>query len=426
MTLAGGTSWYEHVGGAAPGTPPLAGPAETATCIVGGGLAGLGTALSLAERGHAALLLEAGRIGTGASGRNGGMVSAGFNRGLAFIAAASGQANAEALYRLSLEGVALLRRRIARHGIACALVEGVIEASWLADEATLAREVERLGRLGARLELWPGERLRAAYRSARFRCGFLDRDGFHLDPLALCRGLAAAARGLGVRLHEDTAVLRLERCGEGWRLATAQGEVRARQVVLCTSAGRPALAPALARATLPVHSHIVVTEPLGARLALAVRAPYAVYDDRMATGYFRPLAEGRLLWGGRVDALGPPRRLALLMRRDLARVFPQLALARIDFAWSGAMGFARHRMPVVRPLAPGLWAAIGFGGHGLNTTTLAGELVAAALVEGDARWRLLEPFGLPWNGGPAGPLAAQAFYLAYRLRDALASRRAPR
>lgn len=423
MTLPGGPSWYEQVGGEVPPSPPLAGAVETGTCIVGAGLAGLGTALSLAERGHAALLLEAGRIGMSASGRNGGMVSAGFNRNLAFIAKAAGAVTAEALYRLSLEGVDLLRRRIARHGIACAPVEGVVEASWRADEAALAVEVERLNRLGARLELWPGERLRAAYRSARFRCGFLDRDGFHLDPLALCRGLAAAARKLGVGLHEDTAVLRLERHGAGWRLVTAHGQVAARQVILCTSAARPALAAALGRATLPVHTHIVVTEPLGGRLALAVRAPHAVYDDRMATGYFRPLAEGRLLWGGRVDALGPPRRLDLLMRRDLARVFPQLADVRIDFAWSGAMGFARHRMPVVRPIAPGLWAAIGFGGHGLNTTMLAGELVATALVEGDSRWRLLAPFGLPWNGGPAGPLAAQAFYLAYRARDALASRR---
>lgn len=426
MTLVGGPSWYEHVGDEGPVRPPLAGPVETATCVVGGGLAGLGTALSLAERGHAALLLEAGRIGAGASGRNGGMVSAGFNRGFAFIAKAAGTAAADALYRLSLDGVALLRRRIATHGTACALVEGVVEASWFVDEAALASEVEQLNRLGARLEPWSGERLRAAYRSARFRCGFLDHGGFHLDPLALCRGLAAAAHDLGVRLHEDTPVLRLERKGAGWRLATVRGEVLARQVILCTSAVRPALAAALGRATLPVHTHIIVTEPLGARLAEAVRAPHAVYDDRMATGYFRPLPEGRLLWGGRVDALGPPRGLALLMRRDLAFVFPQLADVRIDFAWSGAMGFARHRMPVVRPLAPGLWVATGFGGHGLNTTTLAGELVAAAIVESDTRWRLLEPFGLPWNGGPFGPLAAQGFYLAYRARDALASRRMAR
>lgn len=421
-----GTSWYETVGGTVPPLPPLAERIATETCVIGAGLAGLGTALSLAERGRPVVLLEAARIGAGASGRNGGMVSAGFNRPFGYIEKAVGPQAAEALYRLSLEGVACLRRRIARHAIACGLVEGVVEASWFAGEAELAREAERLGRLGAEVEAWSGERLRAAYRSARFRAGILDRGGFHLDPLALCRGLAAAAAGLGVRLHETTPVTGLERRADTWRVRTAQGEVTARWVVLCTSAARPALWPALARATLPVHTHILVTEPLGARLGDAIRAPYAVYDDRMATGYFRPLAEGRLLWGGRVDALGPPPGLALRMRRDLACVFPQLADVRIERVWSGAMGFARHRMPVVRPLEDGLWVAIGFGGHGLNTTTLAGELVATALVEGDERWRLLAPFALPWNGGPLGPLAAQGFYLAYRLRDAVASRRAAR
>ena len=123
----------------------------------------------------------------------------------------------------------------------------------------------------------------------------------------------------------------------------------------------------------------------------------------MATGYFRPLAAGRLLWGGRVDALPGPRRLERAMRRNLARVFPQLADVRLEFAWSGTMGFARHRMPVVRPLAPGLWVATGFGGHGLNTTTLAGELIAGALTRSDDRWRMFQPFGLPWNGGWLGP-----------------------
>lgn len=421
-----GRSWYEAVGGAVPPAPPLAGQVETETCVIGGGLAGLGTAMSLAERGRAVVLLEAARIGAGASGRNGGMVSAGFNRNLAFIERVVGAESAAALYRLSLEGVALLRGRIAAHAVACDLVEGVVEASWFADEAELAAIAHRLGRLGAQLELWPGERLRAAYRSARFRCGLLDRGGFHLDPLALCRGLARAAQGQGVRLHEATPVQAVERQGGLWRVRTAQGEVRARWVVLATSAARPALLPALARATLPVHTHILVTEPLGARLQDAICAPYAVYDDRMATGYFRPLPEERLLWGGRVDALGPPAGLAQRMRRDLARVFPQLADVPIARVWSGAMGFARHRMPVVRPLADGLWVATGFGGHGLNTTTLAGELVATALVEGDQRWRLLAPFALPWNGGPLGPLAAQGFYLAYKLRDAMASRRAAR
>ena len=436
--MAGGTglSWYERIGGTVPPRPAPAGRLETETCIVGGGLAGLGTALSLAERGHGALLLEAGRIGGGASGRNGGMASAGFTRGRDVIAARTGQATADALYRLSLDGLALLRRRISRHGIACGLVEGVVEASWTLDAGGMERAARPLRALGARLEVWPEARLREVYRSRHYRAGLLDRDGFHLDPLALCRGLAAAAEAAGAALHEQAAAVALEPAGRGWRVRTAAAEILAERVVLCTSAERPALAPALARAVLPIRSHIVVTEPLGDRLALAVRAPHAVYDDRLATGYYRPLPDGRLLWGGRVDALswpalsGPalawpalawlPIGVEAAMRRDLAFVFPQLADVPFAAAWTGAMGFVRHRMPVLRPLAPGLWVATGFGGHGLNTTMLAGELLASALVEGDGRWKLFDTFGLPWNGGPAGPLAAHAFYRGFQLRDAAA------
>jgi gamma-glutamylputrescine oxidase len=419
-------TWYEHVTGSPEPRPPLAGEVETESCVVGGGLAGLGTALSLAERRRPVLLLEAGRIGNGASGRNGGMASAGFNRDYAFLVRAVGGDRAGTLYRLSLEGLALLRRRIDEGPIACRLVEGVVEASWFEEVTGADPHLETMNRLGARLEPLPAERLRRLYRSPRFRGGFLDRDGFHLDPLALCHGLTRQAAGLGAALFEDTPVQAVEPDGAGWQVVTPRGRVRAAHVILCTSAERPGLVPQLRRATLPVRTHIVVTEPLGERLGEAIRAPFAVYDDRMATGYFRPLPEGRLLWGGRVDALGPPRRLEETMRRDLARVFPQLAGVGIDFAWSGAMGFARHRMPVVRPLRPGLWAAVGFGGHGLNTTMLAGELVASALAEGDTRWRQLEGFGLPWNGGRLGPLAAQAFYLGYRLRDRIAARRSRR
>ena len=269
--------------------------------------------------------------------------------------------------------------------------------------------------------------MRELYRSPRFRGGFLDRDGFHLDPLALCRGLAAAVRRLSGRadLRGHAGRRRSSRAGQRLARGRRPGARSARpcRAVHQRRPPRPG-AGSCGRATLPVQTHIVVTEPLGHRLDEAIRAPYAVYDDRMATGYFRPLPEGRLLWGGRVDALRSPRRLTETMRRDLGRVFPQLADVAVDFAWSGAMGFARHRMPVVRPLQPGLWVAIGFGGHGLNTTMLAGELVASALAEGDERWRPLESFGLPWNGGPLGPLAAQLFYRAYQGRDRLAGLRA--
>ena len=159
-----GTTWYEHGAAATAPAPPLAGRIDTGTCVVGGGLAGLGTALSLAERGLPVVLLEGLRIGSGASGRNGGMASAGFNRDFAFLLASVGRERAEALYRLSLEGLALLRRRIGEGGIECGLVEGVVAASWFA--ATMMPSVGQMRRLGARLEPLPVPRMARALRLA--------------------------------------------------------------------------------------------------------------------------------------------------------------------------------------------------------------------------------------------------------------------
>ena len=172
---------------------------------------------------------------------------------------------------------------------------------------------------------------------------------------------------------------------------TPGGALLAERLVLCQSAYPPRLVPALARATLPVFTYVIVTAPLAGRHAGVIRAPYAVYDNRFATGYYRLLPDGRLLWGGRISTREHPRDLAALMRRDLALVYPQLADVAVDYAWSGRMGFARHKMPLIRELAPGLWVNTCFGGHGLNTTTMGGELVASAIAEGDRRWQLLAP-----------------------------------
>jgi gamma-glutamylputrescine oxidase len=413
-------TWYLHRAGAAPPRPALQGAIEVETAVVGGGLAGLAVALGLAERGREVVLLEADRVGAGASGRNGGLVSAGFTRDPAAIARAVGAEAAGRLHRRSVEAVALLRRRIERHAIACDPVPGVLAVSWFDDGAALRAEArQRNGALGARLEFWPRERVRALYASPRYFDGLFDPDAFHLDPLRLCRGLAAAVEGLGGRIFEGSAARRRAREGGRQLVETATGMVLARHLVLCPGASPGRLLPALDRATLPIHSYIAVTEPLGPRLEAVIRAPYAVYDDRFATGYHRRLPEGRLLWGGRIGASPRPRRLAALLQRDLALVFPTLGPVRFDFLWSGAMAFLRHRMPTIQRPEPGLWLAAGFGGHGLDTTTMAGELVAAAIADGSAAWQGLEAFGLAWAGGPLGPVAAAAFHRAKSLEDRL-------
>jgi gamma-glutamylputrescine oxidase len=293
-------------------------------------------------------------------------------------------------------------------------------ASWFDDPDLLAEEARLHNELyGMRLEFWPREQLREAYRSPRYHDGLFDPDGFHLDPLRLCDGYAAAAETHSARIFENTPATALERRGDRFLVRTPQGQVRAERVVLCQSVYPPGLRPELTRAGLAIATFIIVTEPLGSRAADAIRAPYAVYDDRFATGYYRLLADGRLLWGGRVALTERPSRLVPLMRRDLLTVFPQLGHVRIDHAWSGRMGFTRHKMPLIRELEPGLWTATLFGGHGLNTTTMAGELVARAIVECHDAWRLFEPFRPTRTYGPLGRFAAQALFHGHALKDSL-------
>lgn len=436
-------TWYAQSCLEAPlDAPPFTGREAAAIGIVGGGLAGLALALGLAERGVLPVLLEAATIGAGASGRNGGLLSAGFTRDFESLCQTLGTADATTLFRLSVEAVRLVERRIHAGAIACRLGPGVLEASWFDRPAALRAFVDEQNRLFDRkLQFWPRDTLRRHFRSDRYWDGIFDPLARHLDPLALCRGYARLAGTAGARLFERSPVVRLERrpagakggpgggeTGPGWRVTTRDGGVlEVDQLVLATNARRPALDPRLGRGLLPVNTYIIVTEPLPAGDALPIRASYAVYDDRFATGYYRLIEDDatgqkRLLWGGRIGIETAPADLAGRLRADLAQVYPELGAVRVDCGWAGEMGFARHKMPVVAPLEPGLWVATGFAGHGLNTTTMAGELLARALLDGDDTWRLLAPFGLAWTGGRLGARAVQALYHGQALKDALVAR----
>ena len=296
-------------------------------------------------------------------------------------------------------------------------------ASWFDDDGGLERRAELLNRvLGTELEYWPKPRLREDYDTARYHGAIFNPDSLTLHPLNFTRGLARAAAGLGVRIHEASAATALDLEAEPKTIRTLAGAVRAEQVVICCSGYIDKLHGRLGRATLPVQTYVMVTEPLGDRLAEAIRAPHGIADNRSAQDYYRPLADGRILWGGRVGCFEtPPRRLAEVMRRCMVRVYPQLAEARVELAWAGRMGYARHKMPQIGQLTPGLWYAMGFGGSGMCPTTIGGELVASAIAEGDQRYRLFEPFGLDFAGAALGPAVAQIAYWSYQFKDWLRS-----
>jgi gamma-glutamylputrescine oxidase len=414
---------YYRATSAAADYPALEGGADYAICIIGGGFAGLATAISLAERGQSdVVLLEADTIGHGASGRNGGFVFGGFSLAEPSLVAALGEAAARELYRLTLDALATIRRRIGQYGIDCDLRdEGVYLANWFGDQRILDRRQSFMAkRLGVEWQRIGSAELASRLLTERYSGALFEKDAFHFHPLKYARGLARALAAAGVPVHEHSRALTIVRDGGGWRVTTACGEVRARELVLCCGGYLGRLSPRLASAMLPIATYVMVTEPLGDRLGAAMRTGAAVYDTRFAFDYYRPLADTRLLWGGRIAVRARPAgEVARLLHADMLKVYPQLAGAKVDYAWSGMMSYGRHKMPQLGRLPDGMWYGMGFGGHGVGPTTLGGDVLAAALCGDRAGLDRFAGWKLPSTGGPVGLFAAQLTYWCYALRDRL-------
>lgn len=413
-------SYYTRTATPAPARPSLDGEIETDVCVVGGGLAGLSTALSLAERGTSVAVVEARRVAWGASGRNGGFVGPGFAADLDRVAKRVGLDRARQLYGLTLDAVALVRQRIERYGIDCEPVHsGMLRAWWTDDAGEPRRLRDRLHEsLGIELEFWPRERLRETLATRRYHDALHYPRTFHFHPLNYALGVAAAIEANGGRIFEASPVIELKLDTPEKSLRTARGRVKARSIVMACGGYLDGLHPRLAGAIRPIATWVMVTEPLGDRLKEAMRGPHCVIDSRFDFDYYRPLPDTRILWGGGITIRrSDPARLREIMLQKLLTVYPQLRGVRVETAWSGLMGYPRHSMVQVGEVSPGLWYAMGFGGHGMGTTTMAGELVASAIADGDDRYKLFAPFGLEWTGGPFGLVAVEATYRWYRLRD---------
>ncbi|WP_426699615.1 NAD(P)/FAD-dependent oxidoreductase [Rhodanobacter sp. Col0626] len=405
---------------------PLQGRAHARVAVIGGGFAGLNTALGLAERGaRDVVLLEREQIGFGASGRNGGFVFAGYSLGEQSLLDQRGGQRAQALFKLTTEAVDRIRQRVAGYGIACDVVdEGVIWANWFRDPAVLRQRQQLLAEhYDVQWQWVPQSELRERIRSERYHDGLYERDALHLHPLNYAIGLAAAASGQGVRIHEHSGVRSLAREGLQWRVRTAQGELLVDHVVLACGGYLAGLQKPIDRAILPIATYVMVTEPLGARMDDCLHTRAAIYDSRFAFDYYRALPDTRLLWGGRISIRDrSPNAVQRLLTKDMLRVFPQLHGVKIDYAWSGLMSYARHQMPQIGSDGNGLWWAQAFGGHGLAPTCAAGELLASAIADNDDRWKQFADYGLGSTHRPFGYLAAQASYSWQQGRDWLKTR----
>ena len=425
MMPAETASYYRATAAAYAPYPPLAGRRHARVAVIGGGFAGLNTALGLAERGvKDVVLLEREQVGFGASGRNGGFVFAGYSLGEQALLDQLGCARAGALHALTRDAVQRIRQRIGTHAIACSAVDqGVIWANWFRDPTVLRRRQQLLAeRYDTHWQWLAADELRQQIRTQRYHGGLYERDALHLHPLNYAIGLAAACAAQGIVIHEQSAAIGLRREGTQWRISTGRGELRADQVVLACGGYLAGLRRAVDRSVMPIATYVMATEPLHGRLDDCLRTQAAIYDSRFAFDYYRALPDTRLLWGGRISILDrSPRAVQRLLRADMLRVFPQLSGVKVDYAWSGLMSYARHQMPQIGGDGQGLWWAQAFGGHGLAPTCAAGELLAAAIAEGDDRWTQFADFGLASTHRPLGYLAAQASYWWQQGRDRLKS-----
>lgn len=413
--------YYEDTAGNGPALSPLQASLETAVCVVGGGFAGLNTALGLAERGvRDVVLLEAETPAFGASGRNGGFVFGGFSRGESALLRDLGPERARALYAGTRDAVELIRTRVARHGIACDDTQaGIIWANWFRDRDVLReRQALLADAFGQQWQWVDREDLRKQVLTSRYHDALFEPQAFHFHPLKYANGLVGVAARHGVSVFSHSPAMSLERIGSGWRVTTPSGRVDARQVVLACGGYLAGLHRRVDAGVLPIATYVMVTEPLGERMDMALRTRAAIYDTRFAFDYYRPLPDSRLLWGGRISVLDrSPAAVQRLLYRDMLKVFPQLEGVGIDYAWSGLMSYARHEMPQIGQVEPGLWLAQAFGGHGVAPTTFAGEVIASAIAENDQRWRDFSAYGLVSAMKPAGFIGAQLSYWWAEAKD---------
>ena len=400
----------------------LTGAIEADVVVVGGGATGLSAALHAREAGLSVVLLEGGRIGWGASGRNGGQMIPGLRKGAHELVRLYGVERGKALFDLAVEARDLVVDLIARHAIDCDLsLTGHLEA---AVKPRSLRDMEAEVRCLTEVMHYPHAELVDAAAARRivdtpYEGGLLDKAGGHYQPLNYTLGLARAARAAGVALYEDSIATSLTRDGAFVTISTKAGSVRARHAVL---AGDAYLA-GLSRAEdwiMPVGSYIAVTAPLGNAVGL-IPSNAAISDSRFVVNYYRLTADGRLLYGGR-ERYSPsaPGDIAGFVRPRIEETFPALKGVAIDYAWGGLVSITMSRLPHLAREGNVLIAQ-GYSGLGAILSTLAGKLVAEEITgpsERFARFAAVAPPRFP--GGPAlrGPLHVLGM-LYYALRDRL-------
>lgn len=398
-------SWYAATAKPSPARPALGTDESADVCVVGAGFSGMSTALHLAERGYAVTVLEAARVGWGASGRNGGQLINGYSRDLDVIEKRYGEAAARSLGSMAFEGAGIIRELVERYAIDCDLRRGGVFAAFnrrqLRELDKQKAEWEAYGHDS--LELLDADAIRKHVTTDLYAGGLYDGWSGHIHPLNLVLGEAAALESLGGTIHEQSPVTRVE-SGDPAVVHTANGSVRARHVVLCGNAYLGNTVPALRDRVMPVSTQMIATERLdSATIERLFPTGICVEDCNYILDYYRPSADNRILFGGGTIYGGvTPDDIVGKLRPHLARTFPELADVGIDYAWSGNFALTLTRIPHLGRLSDSVYFTHGYSGHGVTTTHLAGRLIAESIDGASDRFETFASLrNYPFPGGRA-------------------------
>jgi glycine/D-amino acid oxidase-like deaminating enzyme len=378
-------------------------------CIVGAGLAGLTVALEGARLGASVAVLEGRHVGWNASGNQLGTVMPGYGLPIGELIERIGFEDTRELWALSREGAEFVRATATQEQMpGIGLSEGALKVSNVDVGDRLISQLQMLSEdFETEVEGWQVDRVRSELKTDRYFHGVYFPKAFQIDGRKYVHGLAAMARRAGARIFEDTPVVSVDSSGIRKRIVTPSARLRASHIVLAGNIHLGAPLRRLSDTLLPVWRYAGVTEPLGDRLSEVIAFRGSV-SDTDGIDHFRIVDGDRLMWASPETAWAMrPRRFAGSIARRIRTIFPKLGRVTISDVWGGAIGQTVHGMPQIGQLRKGLWVASGFGRQGLNTSAMAGQLIARSILWGDERWRLFSPFELVWAGGPIGRVAGQ-------------------
>lgn len=418
-------SYYAATAVGVPELPSLAGEHSCDVAVIGGGYSGLSCALHLAGRGYDVALLEAHRVGWGASGRNGGQVGSGQRIGQDELEKLVGETLARQAWDIAEQAKTLVKDLVRRHEIPCDLRSGYLHANHRRRFDRHARAYA--GFLNERYDYRdvryvPPEEMASMLGARGYFGGFRDGGAAHLHPLNYALGLARAALAAGARLFERSEVLEVTP-GDPVRVRTASGTVKAKYVVYACNGYLGALEPRVGDRVMPINNFVIATEPLGEdRARSLIAGNECVSDSRFVINYFRLSADRRMLFGGGENyGYRFPADIKSFVRRPMLEVFPQLADARIDYGWGGTLGITMSRLPHFERLDGNRLSISGYSGHGVALATLAGAVAAEAIDGVATRFDIMN--ALPTPRFPGGSRFRSALLVLamtwFALRDRL-------